>query len=354
MPHRINYVSHRKFTDTDPGMDGTLPGLSPATLPGAPEPSRIEPFAVGEVLSNTFELKGILGAGGMGVVYEALDRVLNRPVAIKISLIDGPDFSLRHEAQALAALRHPAMVTIHGLWEHRGIEYMVMERLRGLTLEEHLKQRKARNEPFTISEVLDLVILIADGLHAIHQSGIAHRDVKPGNLMMAPGGRLVFTDFGLFAPQFERVARVAGSPEYMAPEAIRNAVEAGRAHLVDLYAFGIVAFQILVGWVPFGGNSAAEVLPRHLNDPPPDLAKLRGDTPPELVKLIRELLAKDPDERPQDIQDVVGELRGLREKLIKRDSGRHKIIHSDGTPPFGTKLPPSHTPPVGTKLPSNK
>jgi eukaryotic-like serine/threonine-protein kinase len=332
-------VSHRKFTDTDPGTDGTLHGLAPATQPGVSEPQRVEPFAVGEVLSNTFELKGILGAGGMGVVYEALDRVLNRPVAIKISLIDGPDFSLRHEAKALAALRHPAMVTIHGLWEHRGIEYMVMERLRGVTLEEHLKQRKNKNESFQIGEVLDLLIAIADGLNAIHQAGIAHRDVKPANLMIAPGGRLVFTDFGLFAPQFARVACVAGSPEYMAPEVIRNAVEAGRAHLIDVYAFGIVAFQILVGWVPFAGNSAAEVLPRQLSDTPPDLAKLRSDTPSELVKLVAQLLSKDPDERPQDIELVLGELRTLRQKLIKRDTGRHQVIRSEHTPPLGTKLP---------------
>src|SRR6185369_11186333 len=103
-----------------------------------------------------------------------------------------------------------------------------------VTLEEHLKQRRSRNEVLTLSEALELLIAIADGLAAIHQAGIAHRDVKPGNLMVAPGGRIVFTDFGLFAPQFERIARVAGSPEYMAPEAIRNQVEPGRAHLVDL------------------------------------------------------------------------------------------------------------------------
>jgi len=329
-------VSHKKILDTDPGTDGTLPGLQPGTLPSAPQ--RIDPFAVGEVLSNTFELKGILGAGGMGIVYEALDRTLNRPVAVKISLISGPDFSLRHEAKALAALRHPSMVVVYGLWEHRGIEYMVMERLRGKTLEEHLRGRQARKESFNIGEVLDLSISIADGLAAIHQAGIAHRDVKPANLMMAPGGRIVFTDFGLFAPQFEKVARVAGSPEYMAPEAIRNNVAPGRAHLVDLYAFGIVVYQLVAGIVPFGGSSAGEVLPQQLHDTPRDLVKLRADTPLELVALVTSLLAKDPDERPQDSEMVVGELRTLREKLLRRDTGRHRVL-SGGTPPRGTNLP---------------
>ena len=318
-------MSHRK----DDGSAETLPGMNPATLPSAP--SRVEPFSVGEVLSNTFELKGVLGAGGMGVVYEALDRVLNRPVAIKVSLMTGPDSSLRHEGQGLAAMRHPAMVAVYGLAEHRGIEYLVMERVRGVTLEEHLKQRRSRGEALTLTESLDLLIAVADGLGAIHQAGIAHRDVKPANLMVAPGGRIVFTDFGLFAPQFERIARVAGSPEYMAPESIRSRVEPGRAHLVDLYAFGIVAFQVLVGWVPFGGNSAAEVLPQHLNDAPPDLAKLRADTPPELGRLVGRLLAKDPDERPQDVEEVLWELKSLRAKVTARELLRQPKT----TPPRG-------------------
>jgi serine/threonine-protein kinase len=319
-------LSHRKFGDTDPGTDGTLLGVNPGTLSAVTPPARIEPFAIGEVLSNTFELKGILGAGGMGVVYEAVDRTLNRPVAIKLSLVAGQDFSLRHEAQALAALHHPAMVAVYGLWEHRGAEYLVMERVRGVTLEEHLTQRRARNELLTLGEALDLLIAISDGLAAIHQAGIAHRDIKPANLMVAPRGRIVFTDFGLFAPQFERVARVAGSPEYMAPEAIRNRVEPGRAHLVDLYAFGIVAFQVLVGWVPFAGNSAAEVLPQQLHDAPPDLAKLRDDTPLELSKLVGQLLAKDPEERPEDIEMVAWQLKQLRGKIAARDSGRHRVV----------------------------
>jgi eukaryotic-like serine/threonine-protein kinase len=305
-------VSHKK--DDSHGTDETMPGMWPATLSGG-TPSRIEPFAVGEVLGNTYELRGILGAGGMGVVYEAHDRVLNRPVAIKVSLVAGPDFSLRHEGQALAAFRHPAMVAVHGILEHRGIEYLVMERVRGVTLEEHLKQRRARNEPHTLSEVVELLIAISDGLSAIHQAGIAHRDVKPANLMLAPGGRIVFTDFGLFAPQFEKVGRVAGSPEYMAPEVIRGKIEPGRAHLVDLYALGIVAFQLLVGQVPFAGNSAAEVLPQHLNSEPPDLERVRSDTPPELAELVAALLAKDPDERPEDCEVVLWELRALRGKV---------------------------------------
>jgi serine/threonine-protein kinase len=314
----------KKISDTEPGSDGTLPGLQ-----GTSAPRQVEPFTVGEVLSNTFEIRGILGSGGMGVVYEALDRGLNRQVAIKISLLAGAEFSLRHEGQALAAIRHPSLVAVYGLFEHRGIEYLVMERVRGVTLEEVLKQKIAKNETLPMAEALDLLIAIADGLAAIHASGIAHRDVKPANLMVAPGGRIVFTDFGLFAPQFEKVARVAGSPEYMAPEVIRSNVPAGRAHLVDLYAFGIVMFQVLVGWLPFVGNSAAEVLPRQLHDTAPDLDTVRNDVPKELVELERNLLAKDPDERPPEMEPVLWTLKASRDKIRNRDTGRHRVM----TPP---------------------
>jgi serine/threonine-protein kinase len=316
----------KKINDTELGADGTLPGLGVRPAAAA---RQIEPFAIGEVLSNTFEIKGVLGTGGMGVVYEALDRALNRNVAIKISLIQGPEFSLRHEGQALAAIRHPSLVAVYGLFEHRGIEYLVMERVRGVTLEEVLRQKSAKKEILALNEALELLIAIADGLGAIHASGIAHRDVKPANLMVAPGNRIIFTDFGLFAPQFERVARVAGSPEYMAPEAIRSNVPAGRAHLVDLYAFGIVMFQVLVGWVPFAGNNAAEVLPQQLNNRPPDIDTLRSDVPKELVDLAGNLLAKDPDERPPEMEPVLWTLKAAREKLRQRESGRHRIM----TPP---------------------
>jgi len=117
------------------------------------------------------------------------------------------------------------------------------------------------------------------------------------------------------------VGRVAGSPEYMAPEVIRAKIEPGRAHLVDLYALGIVAFQLLVGQVPFAGSSAAEVLPQHLNSEPPDLERLRADTPPELAALVAALLAKSPDERPEDCEVVLWELRALRGKVSLQGRG---------------------------------
>jgi serine/threonine-protein kinase len=310
--------------DTDPnlGVEHTLPA-DPRTLthPGGVPHAAADVFEIGELLGGTFEIRSQLGAGGMGVVYEALDLGLNRTVAIKIA--SDRRFTLKHEARALAALNHKSTVQVHGLFVHRDIEYLVMERIRGVSLAEHL--RKQRTTGLPAMEALDLLVAIADGLHAIHQAGISHRDIKPANLMLAPGDRVVFMDFGLFAPEFERTARVAGSPEYMAPEAIANEVALGRGNLVDIYAFGVIAYQMLAGEVPFSGNNAAQVMMLQRTQPAPPLALRRPDLPSELCKIVASLLAKDPDDRPQDVEMVLWHLRSVRRQVAGRDSGRHRL-----------------------------
>jgi serine/threonine-protein kinase len=280
----------------------------------------LEPFPIGEVLSDAYELRRVLGRGGMGVVYQARDRILNRDVAIKIARSNDPRFSLRHEGEALAAIRHPSVAAVHGMWCHKDVEYLVMEYVRGTTLEDHLVQRGALD----LSEALDILLGVADALSAIHHAGIAHRDLKPGNLMLVPGGRIVLMDFGLFAPQFQRTSMVAGSPEYMAPESVREAVEPGRAHLVDIYAFAVIAYRLLMGSPPFTGATAMEILEKQLNAPPPDLVALRMDLPVELTTLITNALAKDPEERPHDIELVLWQLRAARRRLgVGEVTGKH-------------------------------
>lgn len=134
------------------------------------------------------------------------------------------------------------------------------------------------------SSAADLLIAIADALTAVHRAGIAHRDVKPANVMLAPGGRVVLMDFGLFLPEFEVAAQatIAGSPQYMAPEAI-DTVEPGAGGLVDLYALGVMAYEMLAGVPPFHGETPDEVWDRHLYDPIPDLAQARPDVPASLA-----------------------------------------------------------------------
>ncbi len=276
------------------------------------EPSDI--FEVGQVLSDTYEIRAVLGAGAMGQVFEAHDLLLHRKVAIKAAWPEVQESPIRKEAQALAAIRHPGMVQVHAVGHHDGIEYVVMERVVGVSLETHLERRFAKGERFDIVEALDLLIPIADALVAVHGAGIAHRDIKPGNVMLATGGRAVLMDFGLFLPEFEVAAQdtIAGSPQYMAPEAITNSVEPGAGGLVDLYALGVVAFEVLTGHPPYGGRTPDEVWDKHLYEDVPEACALRAEIPRELSGLVTELLAKDPGQRPQNAEAVLFRLRALR------------------------------------------
>jgi len=180
---------------------------------------------VGEVVAGIYEVRGLLGAGGMGEVYEAHDRVLNRNVALKVvhPSIDG-EYLLR-EGRALAAIHHPGIVAVHTMGTHRGVSFLVLERVRGLSVDRLLEERRARGERFGVSEALELLVAVADALTVVHRAGLAHRDVKPANVMLAPGGRVVLMDFGLVLPYSDRDGHsdIAGSLLYMAPEALSGA-----------------------------------------------------------------------------------------------------------------------------------
>jgi serine/threonine protein kinase len=297
-------------------------------------------FTLGEILSGTYEIRSVLGAGGMGQVFEAHDIPLNRRVAIKAAWPDLRE-SVRKEAQALAAIRHPSMVSVYAMGQHQGVEYVVMERIYGVSLDTHLHRRRVRGETLAIPEILDLLLAICDGLTAVHRAGVAHRDIKPGNIMLAPGNRVVLMDFGLFLPEFEVAGQttVAGSPQYMAPEAISNEVQPGAGHLVDLYALGIVGYEMLTGDVPFNSDEILEVWEKHLTVQVPDVRKKRPDAPPKLAALVSALLQKEPEERPQSIEAVLWQLKALREAELQRPppprgpSSSNPLVSSPAAPP---------------------
>jgi eukaryotic-like serine/threonine-protein kinase len=268
-------------------------------------------FELGEVLNDAYEIRGLLGAGANGQVFDAHDRLLNRRVAIKAAPTDPPLLAqlLRKEAQALAALRHPALVNVFAMGTHRGVLYFVMEHIPGITLEDHLQRRTATGEQLSLQETLDVLIAIAEGLAAVHRAGIAHRDVKPGNVMLAPGNRIVLTDLGLVVPEFDVGGReLKGTPEYMAPEVILGQIKPGAAHLVDTYALGVLAFELVTGSVPYDAESISKLLRLHLQAPIPEVA----GAPKKLAALIQEMMDKDPLGRPQQLETVVWRLRALR------------------------------------------
>jgi serine/threonine-protein kinase len=265
----------------------------------------------GDLLGGKYEIRSKIGEGGMGQVYEALDRSLARRVAIKVART-ATTMSLAQEARALAALRHPSIVSVFALEEHQGIAYVVMELLFGRTLEAVLNEHRARGTAIPIDEALDCLAAIADGLAAVHRGGMAHRDVKPANVMLSPGSRVVLTDFGIFQPEAWRSACFAGSPHYIAPEIVQGRVGMGELYLVDVYALGVVAYEMLTGRVPFDDPNVYKILVKHTSDPAPDPSDQREGVPERLAALVLEMLAKDPKARPQSMDEIAWQLRRLR------------------------------------------
>jgi serine/threonine protein kinase len=256
-------------------------------------------LSTGEVIGDAYEIGALLGIGGMAQVYEAHDRLLKRKVAIKIALPTTDPGSIRLEGQALAAIAHPSVVTVHAIGEHRDLPYLVLERIRGIGLDTLIQQRRRRGELTPMPEALELLIAIAEGLVVVHRAGLSHRDVKPANVMLAPQGRVVLMDFGLVLPQVGTTdnPEIEGSSDYMAPES--GELDPRSAQLVDLYALGVLAHELLTGVVP---------------DEHADLAKVRRDAPRELVDLIRQLRAPDPRARPESAEVALWHLRGVKDR----------------------------------------
>jgi serine/threonine protein kinase len=306
-----------------------VPRNARAAIVCAAMDSGVDLLRPGEVLADTYEIRAKLGEGGMGQVYEAHDRRLERRVAIKVGF---PGTSVADEARALAALRgHPSTVTVHALGEHRGMEYAVMDRIHGVTLERHLERRRTDGTRTGIAEIVRIAAAMADGLAVVHEAGMAHRDVKPGNVILAPNDRVVITDFGIFRPECDRSSSsiVWGTPEYMAPEAATGSVAPGEMFLVDVYALGVVIYEMLTGAPPYRGSPATRVLWMQISAPVPDPRILRPDTPRDLAGLTRGMLAKAPRARPQGMREIAYQLRHIAREPAPASSRFSTIIAED-------------------------
>jgi serine/threonine-protein kinase len=276
----------------------------------APEERGI--FAIGDVLADTYEIRSILGQGGMGQVFDAWDRHLSRRVAIKANFPTMPS-SVRPEAQGLAAIRHPGVVGVYAFGSHDGVDYMVMEHVSGVTLAHHLQRLEGTGLP--LSERLDVLVAVADGLAAVHRAGISHGDVKPENVLLSASGRVVLTDLGLVRAAYEPDGGlVAGTPAYMAPEIITPKFANAGWHFIDAYAFGVLAFRVLAGRLPFIADNTLDLVLMHTDVKPPKLEEIAG-IPRRLSELVDSLLAKEPTERPQSMDAVVWQLRAARDAL---------------------------------------
>lgn len=274
-------------------------------------------FTVGDVLADAYEIRAIIGHGGMGQVYDARDRNLGRRVAIKANWRDCPQ-SVRTEARALAAVRHPSVVVVHALGTHDGVDYMVMEHVSGVTLARRLA--RTGHHAMTLRERIELLLAVAEGLAAIHRAGISHGDVKPENILLSAAGRVVLTDLGMMRAAFERdEGLVAGTPSYMAPEIVSPKFRHAGWPMVDAYAFGVTSFLVLAGKLPYVAESQLDVVELHAEAPIPRLSDV-GHVPRRLSELVAQLMAKDPHDRPQGMDAVAWQLRAALEGL-DRESG---------------------------------
>ena len=248
--------------------------------------------------NQRYKLDAELGRGAMGVVYRGTDQLLGRPVAIKMlpsefSRNDQLRRLFLDEARALAALNHPHVVQVYDLGEMDGSLFLAMELVEGESLESVLGRAQ-----LPLPRALDVLDQLTQALEAAHGRGIVHRDVKPGNVMVTPGGAVKLMDFGIAAGGGSQALTRVGTPRYMAPEQVRGEASDARA---DLYALGVLAFQLCTGQLPFPDD---DVLEHHLKSMPPRAASLRADVPPVVDALIARLLAKPRDERPANASEV--------------------------------------------------
>lgn len=285
------------WADHAPGSETIISPVSPAS-----RTSRIGPGA-------RYRIEAELARGGMGVVYRGHDGVLDRPVALKQLLVELSTTAdlvrrFQQEARALARLTHPNIVQVHDLVEHQGRWWIAMELVEGGDLSDLLTQHGALSVPAAAL----LGTQTARALAFAHSRGVLHRDVKPVNILLTTEGVPKLTDFGL-AKLLEsgtrtQVGSLLGSPAYMSPEQAAGEPADERS---DLYSLGITLYEMLIGRVPFEGDTAA-VLAKHITSPPPTLRELAADIPPQLEGLVLEMLAKRRDERPVNMAEVADRL----------------------------------------------
>jgi serine/threonine-protein kinase len=279
---------------------------------------------VGQKLGE-YVVRRRIGSGGMGVVYEGEHPVIGRKVAIKIIRPDSSEGvrsrDLIDEARAASAIRHRGIIDIFGFGTLPGVgQYLVMEFLNGRPLDEVIQDRA----PMNAAEVIRLIIEVLGALAAAHAEGVIHRDLKPGNIFVvleSNGSEYVkVLDFGLAkrgttpnsaTPQ-TRASMIVGTPEYMAPEQACGQAVSPRT---DLYAVGIIMFEMLTGRLPFRGDSAMQTAIMQVQTPAPSPSKFVDGLPPELDDLILRLLEKEPDQRPASADLVARELKTIAKML---------------------------------------
>ena len=260
----------------------------------------------GQKINDRYEVIRSIGEGGMANVYLGYDTILDRNVAIKVlrgDLSNDEKFVRRFQREALSAssLAHPNIVEMYDVGEDDGTYYIVMEYVEGKTLKQLLKKRGT----LTLSEAIDIMSQLTDGMTHAHDSYIIHRDLKPQNIMIKDDGQIKITDFGiamaLNATQLTQTNSVMGSVHYLPPE---QASGKGCTIKSDIYSMGIIFYELLSGSLPFRGENAVEIALKHMRDPLPSLREDNPSIPQSIENIIRKATAKNPKNRYDSAREM--------------------------------------------------
>ncbi len=272
------------------------------------------PSWIGKKLNNRYKIEKLLGRGGMSTVYKATDPNLKRTVAVKIihpHLTDSPEFVQRfeQEASAVAQLRHNNIVQVYDFDSYGDVYYMVMEYVTGELLSDKLSALNEAGLRLPLADTIRIVATICDAIDYAHQRRLIHRDLKPANIMLNLLGEPILMDFGLAkiigGNIHTNTGAMIGTAAYMSPEQVH-----GNADLrSDIYALGIILYEMLSGAPPFRSDSTHKVMQKHVSEPVPDIRQVNANTPHSLVAIIEKALAKEPANRFQTAAEMANALR---------------------------------------------
>ena len=296
------------------------------------------------VLSGRYRLLERIGEGGMAFVYRAEDTLLSRIVAVKVlrdELAADPEFlaRFRREAQAAAALTHPNIVNVYDVGEDTGRHYIVMEHVDGPTLKQVIQQRGA----LPLAEALDIGAQVCAAADVAHRRGIVHRDIKPQNILLAADGVVKVTDFGLAQPVAAGPAgehgqeTVLGTAHYLSPEQAQGQPATPAS---DIYAIGVVLYEMLTGRVPYDGATAEEIVQKHVGQAPVPPRQLNESLPAAVEAFIYKALAKQPDQRHATARELGNALTAYR-ALSDGQTMAVRPLQGPARPPETGPMPPA-------------
>ena len=288
----------------------------------------------GQKINDRYQIIKSIGEGGMANVYLAYDTILDRNVAVKIlrgDLANDEKFVRRFQREALSAssLSHANIVEVYDVGEDNGNYYIVMEYIEG----KHLKELIKKRGKLTLSETLDIVSQVCDGLATAHDSYIIHRDIKPQNIMILDSGLVKITDFGiamaLNSTQLTQTNSVMGSVHYLPPE---QASGKGCTMQSDIYSMGILMYELLTGELPFRGENAVEIALKQLKEPLPDIREKIPDIPNSIVNILKRATAKNPKNRYIDAREMLEDMKtAMSDDRAKEDIIEYKYPEFDDT-----------------------